>query len=106
MIVQVQGVTQVTNQVWSTVATVVSSLLQVTEWSDIVADQRKIIVDLQKERDTYKEINRIILRENLDLRDTLEENNLLNVDDLHNLKDLFSPFGNTIVADEEDDEDE
>lgn len=80
--------------------------LDESEWSDMVADQRIMITELQKERDTYKEINRIILRENLDLRDTLEENNLLNVDDLHNLKDLFSPFGNTIVADEEDDEDE
>ena len=80
--------------------------LDESEWSDMVADQRIIITELQKERDTYKEINRIILRENLDLRDTLEENNLLNTDNLQNLKDLFSPFGKTVVADEEDDEDE
>ena len=33
----------------------------------------KIITDLQKQRDVYREINRIILRENLDLRDTLED---------------------------------
>ena len=64
-----------------------------------------IITELQRERDTYKEINRIILRENLDLRDTLEENNLLDASSLHNLKDLFSPFGSTTVVDEEDDED-
>ena len=80
--------------------------LDESEWSDMVADQRIMITELQKERDTYKEVNRILLRENLDLRDTLEENNLLNADSLHNLKDLFSPFGNTIVTDEEDDEDE
>ena len=80
--------------------------LDESEWSDMVADQRIIITELQKERDTYKEINRIILRENLDLRDTLEENNLLNTDNLQNLKDLFSPFGKTVVAAEEDDEDE
>ena len=78
--------------------------LDESEWSDMVADQRVIITDLQKERDIYKEINRIILRENLDLRDTLEENGLLDVSSLQNLKDLFSPFGNATVVDEEDDE--
>ena len=36
VIVQSHGVTQVTNQLVSTVAIVVSSLLQVIEWSDIV----------------------------------------------------------------------
>ena len=74
--------------------------------SDIVADQRKMIVDLQKERDVYKEINRIILRENLDLRDTLEENGMLNTDHLRNLKELFSPLGETSTHDEEDEENE
>ena len=80
--------------------------LDESEWSDMVADQRVMITELQKERDLYKEINRIILRENLDLRDTLEENDLLDESSLQNLKDLFSPFGKTVVADEEDDEDE
>ena len=79
--------------------------LDESEWSDMVADQRVIITELQKERDIYKEINRIILRENLDLRDTLEENNLLEVDALQNLRDLFSPFGKLISTDEEDGED-
>lgn len=76
--------------------------LDETEWSDMVADQRKLIVDLQKERDVYKEVNRILLRENLDLRDTLEENNLLDAENIRDLKELFSPFGDTIVEDEED----
>lgn len=80
--------------------------LDESEWSDMVADQRTMIVELQKERDTYKEINRILLRENLDLRDTLEENDMLDEDNLQNLKDLFSPFGKTVVADEEEEEDE
>ena len=80
--------------------------LDESEWSDMVADQRKIIVDLQKERDVYKEINRIILRENLDLRDTLEDNGMLNADNLKNLKELFSPLGETKTQDEEDEEDE
>lgn len=80
--------------------------LDESEWSDMVADQRKMIVDLQNERDVYKEVNRILLRENLDLRDTLEENDLLKSDELKNLKDLFSPFGESVVAQEEEDDDE
>lgn len=80
--------------------------LDESEWSDMVADQRQIIVDLQKERDVYKEVNRILLRENLDLRDTLEDNNLLNPDSLKDLKQLFSPLGDISISDEEVVEDE
>lgn len=77
--------------------------LDESEWSDIVAEQRQQIVDLQKQRDAYREINRIILRENLDLRDTLEENSLLNTSDLKDLKELFSPLGETTTQEEEED---
>lgn len=80
--------------------------LDESEWSDMVADQRKMIVDLQRERDVYKEVNRILLRENLDLRDTLEENDMLDKDNLHNLKDLFSPLGETCTQEDEEDEDD
>lgn len=80
--------------------------LDESEWSDLVADQRKLLVDAQRERDVYKEINRILLRENLDLRDTLEENDMLDKDNLHNLKDLFSPLGETQTQEEEDEENE
>lgn len=80
--------------------------LDESEWSDMVAEQREIITDLQKQRDVYREINRIILRENLDLRDTLEDNGLLNLDTLHNLKDLFSPLGEMSADDEEDESDD
>ena len=81
--------------------------LDESEWSEMVADQRKLIVDLQKERDIYKEVNRILLRENLDLRDTLEENDMLDQNNLYNLKDLFSPLGETVTQeDEEDNNDE
>ncbi len=79
--------------------------LDESEWSDMVADQRKMLIDIQKERDVYKEINRILLRENLDLRDTLEDNGLLNADNFTNLKDLFSPFGD-VETQEEDESDE
>lgn len=66
--------------------------LDESEWSDMVAEQRKMLVDVQNERDLYREVNRILLRENLDLRDTLEEEGLLDKDRLKDLKALFSPF--------------
>lgn len=80
--------------------------LDESEWSEMVAEQRKKLVDVQNERDIYKEINRILLRENLDLRDTLEDKGLLDVNNLQNLKDLFSAFGDieSSQADEEDDD--
>ena len=78
--------------------------LDESEWSDMVAEQRKLLVDTQKERDVYKEINRILLRENLDLRDTLEDNNLLDSQQLTNLKELFSAFGDVETQEDEDDD--
>ena len=66
--------------------------LDESEWSDIVAEQRQMLTKLQKQRDVYREINRVLLRENLDLRDTLEENDMLEEDNLQSLKELFSPL--------------
>ena len=80
--------------------------LDESEWSDMVAEQRQKLVDVQNERDVYKEINRILLRENLDLRDTLEEQGLLDTQNLQNLKDLFSAFGDVNSQTEEDEDDE
>lgn len=80
--------------------------LDESEWSDMVAEQRKMLVDAQNERDVYKEINRILLRENLDLRDTLEEQGLLDTDNLQNLKELFSAFGDINSQAEEDEDNE
>ena len=78
--------------------------LDESEWSDMVAEQREKIVQLQSERDIYKEINRILLRENIDLRDFLSENDLLDESNLQNLKQLFSAFSE-IDKDDEDEED-
>lgn len=58
----------------------------------MVAEMRTVNVDLRKERDAYQELNRILLRENLDLRDTLKENNMLNESSLKDLRDLYSVF--------------
>jgi hypothetical protein len=71
----------------------------------MVAEQRKTIVDLQKQRDVYREVNRIILRENLDLRDTLEENGLLDMSNLKDLKELFSPLGENVAQEEDENDD-
>ena len=79
--------------------------LDESEWSSMVAEQRQKIVELQSQRDIYKEVNRILLRENIDLRDTLSENNLLDESNLQNLKQLFSAFSEIEKDEEEDDTD-
>ena len=76
--------------------------LDESEWSDMVAEQREKIVKLQSERDIYKEVNRILLRENIDLRDTLSENDLLDESSLQNLKQLFSAFSEIEKEEEEE----
>ena len=76
--------------------------LDESEWSDMVAEQRVKIVKLQSERDIYKEVNRILLRENIDLRDTLSDNDLLDESSLQNLKQLFSAFSEIEKEEEED----
>lgn len=79
--------------------------LDESEYSDIVAEQRKVVTNLTTERDSYKEICRILLRENLDLKDVLSENDLLSQDNLTDLNELFSVFGD-IETDEEVQDDE
>ena len=78
--------------------------LDESEWSDMVAEQRQMLIKVQNERDVYKEINRILLRENIDLRDTLDENGLLDKNNLKDLKDVFSAFAEIESQAEEDDE--
>lgn len=76
--------------------------LDESEYSDIVAEQRKLVTSLTSERDTYKEITRILLRENLDLKDVLSEHDLLDKNNLVDLENLFSAFGD-VIKDENDD---
>lgn len=78
--------------------------LDESEWSDMVAEQRQMLIKVQNERDIYKEINRILLRENLDLRDTLDDNGLLDTNNLKDLKEIFSAFADIDSQAEEDDE--
>ena len=78
--------------------------LDESEYSDMIAEQRKLVTKLTAEKNSYQEITRILLRENLDLRDTLSDNNLLDENNLANLEDLFSSFGDIMVKDEEEGE--
>lgn len=78
--------------------------LDESEWSDMVAEMRIINQSLRQERDQYKEINRILLRENLDLKDYLEENEMMPNIEYKHLEDIYSIFGDIEeeVTDEQD----
>ena len=67
--------------------------LDESEWSDMVAEMRVDNQKLRKERDSYKEINRILLQENLDLKDYMDENDIASDIKLIDLKDVYSVFG-------------
>jgi hypothetical protein len=73
-----------------------------SEWSDMVAEMRVQNQSLRKERDSYKEINRILLRENLDLKDYFEENDIMPDYEYKDLKDMYSVFSGKEDADESD----
>ena len=66
--------------------------LDESEWSDMVAEQRQKIVDLQRDLDKYIEISRILLRENLDIKDYLKDKNIKLEMNFVDLNDLFSCF--------------
>lgn len=75
--------------------------LDESEYSDMLAEQRQMIVNLQRDLANYKEISRILLRENLDLKDYLEEQNILYTDDLVDLNKLYSCFSESEQASKE-----
>lgn len=79
--------------------------LDESEYSSIIAEQRKLVTNLTTERDSYKEICRILLRENLDLKDVLSDNYLLPQENLTDLNELFSAFSD-VETDEEVSDDE
>lgn len=74
--------------------------LDESEWSDMVATMREDNQKLRKEKDQYKEINRILLQENLDLKDYLEENNMMPSGTCVDLKDVYSVFAGVEEEDE------
>ena len=64
--------------------------LDESEWSDMVSEMRVVNQELRNERDQYRELNRILLRENLDLKDYIEESGLDISDSCQNLEELYS----------------
>lgn len=79
--------------------------LDESEWSDIVAEQRQRIVDLTNELNKYIEVSRILLRENLDIKDYLKENNVELDMDIVDLQDLFSCFSESNAEEVDGEED-
>ena len=71
----------------------------------MLAEQREMITKLRDDLDNYKEISRILLRENIDLKDYMEERNLIEPDNLVDLNELFSCFSSEEET-EVDDNDE
>lgn len=80
--------------------------LDESEWSDMVAEMRKVNTELREEKEAYKEINRILLRENIDLKDLISENNIDISKDIVDLKDLYSVFGDDDKKKDTGDKDE
>ena len=67
--------------------------LDESEYSDMLAEQREMLTNMQSELDNYKEISRILLRENIDLKDYLAEKGISVTENLVDLNNLFSCFG-------------
>lgn len=66
--------------------------LDESEWSDMVAEMRKTITELRDLCRNYKEINRILLQENMDLKDYIEDQNISIDLNLRDLRELYSVF--------------
>lgn len=79
--------------------------LDESEWSDMVAEQRQKIVDLQRDLDKYVEISRILLRENLDIKDYLKDKKIHLDMNLVDLNDLFSCFSEQESDDDSESDD-
>lgn len=73
-----------------------------SEWSDMVIDMRKDNTKLRRERDVFKEINRILLQENIDLKDYMQEEGIKVRDNIVNLKELYARF--SIIKEENEKE--
>ena len=80
--------------------------LDESEYSDMLAEQREIITKLRDDLDNYKEISRILLRENIDLKDYMEEHDLIEPENLVDLNELFSCFSSEDDETEVDSDDE
>jgi len=76
--------------------------LDESEYSDMLAEMRETVVKLREQVENYKEISRILLRENIDLKDYISDNNLDLSEELVDLNELFSPFNDDGESDSDD----
>lgn len=78
--------------------------LDESEWSDMVAGQREMITNLQSELDKYIEISRILLSQNLDLRDFIKDYDIETAGYTYiDLEDLYSEFAAEDGGDSDED---
>lgn len=75
--------------------------LDESEYTEMLSDQREKILSLNTENKSYKESLRLVLRENLDLRDVLKQNDMLDESKLMSLDDVLVTY-----KDENEDEPE
>lgn len=74
-----------------------------SDWSDMVAEQRDMIVKMQRKLDQYIEISRILLNENLDLKDFIKDQEIdIQGYSYIDLEELYSCF----AAEDEENEEE
>lgn len=66
--------------------------LEENEWADMVAEQRKIIASLTSKLDGYEEAFRLVLRENLDMRDVMKKNNIIDQVNFVPLENIISTY--------------
>jgi len=85
-----KGMQQVAN---ISMAAIIDKLhLDESEWADMVAEQRQMVVSANNKTNAYAEAVRILLKENIDLRDTLQKNGLINEDELVDLDNLVNTY--------------
>lgn len=76
--------------------------LDESEWSNMVAEQREMLTSLQKSNAAHKEISRILLRENLDLKEYLKSKDMLDEENVVNLRELYSRYGLALEGSDDD----
>ena len=76
--------------------------LDESEYADMIAEQRKLVTKYYNDALNYKEVSRVLLRENLDLKDVLDYYGIEIKNGLVDLNELFSPFS-SVEEDGDDD---
>ena len=73
-----------------------------SEWADIVKNQRIMLDSANRKADCIEEAFRILLRENLDMRQTLSANELVKEEELIDLDDLLGTYVTTQEGGDQD----